>query len=218
MSEMESQLDSRLRSFFGEITTQGVPAALLGFEPASARPRGKIVNLAVGMVAFAVIATGVAVSAVELSNHGGTGAPIGAAQAAPTPSRSPTSYPRTTFVPMGVAPPGATVLLPLTRGTGSAQLPTFTWAADEWLYVETGCGAGVPGDTVTFAADDPAFTGDFTRDQCTGADRLEDGGLTTATTDGGAGGPVSLKVTVPASVQWIIFVYEAPPGLLGPGR
>jgi hypothetical protein len=80
------------------------------------------------------------------------------------------------------------------------------------LYIADGCGSGVIGDTVTFAGDNSTFDGDFVTGQCSGPVTLAGG----SGTSGGAGGPVSLTVKAGASLQWAVFIYEAPPGLLGP--
>jgi hypothetical protein len=359
MLETESPFDGRLRAFFGEIKTQGVPQPLVGFRPARVRSRRPMLNLFAAAAGVGVIAAGVAVFAVELGGHHGGGSPIAGGQSAPTPnphSTPPTlpafppgayqavnlvvlipktygsgtetlptvivrpnarigidygcissqsttatsihiagaglpltspettgngqvfmtlsgvslsrcagpsgasgealvasiaggpitlsfsappsvrwvllvyefsasvtpvfhptltpsgSSPTATALPEGVAPPGATVLLPLTHGTGPAKLPTFMWSPNDMLYVSYGCGAGVAGDTVTFAGDNSTFDGDFSTGTCSGAVALVAGsGL-----EGGAGGPVSLTVKAAPTLQWAIFIYEAPPGLLGP--
>ncbi len=129
----------------------------------------------------------------------------------PIPTSTTSSSPAPSLAP-GVAPPGATVLVPLTYGTGPATLPTFTWAPNDMLYIADGCGSGVIGDTVTFAGDNSTFDGDFVTGQCSGPVTLAGG----SGTSGGAGGPVSLTVKAGASLKWAVFIYEAPPGLLGP--
>jgi len=97
-------------------------------------------------------------------------------------------------------------------GTGPATLPTFTWAPNDMLYIADGCGSGSVGDSVTFAGDNSTFDGDFVNGQCSGPVTLDGG----SGTSGGAGGPVSLTVKAGASLKWAVFIYEAPPGLLGP--
>ena len=104
------------------------------------------------------------------------------------------------------------MLVPLTYGTGPATLPTFTWARNDMLYIADGCGSGVTGDTVTFAGDNSTFDGDFVNGQCSGPVTLDGG----SGTSGGAGGPVTLTVKAASSLKWAVFIYEAPPGLLGP--
>lgn len=129
----------------------------------------------------------------------------------PIPTSTTSSTPAPSLAP-GVAPPGATVLVPLTYGTGPATLPTFTWAPNDMLYIADGCGSGVTGDTVTFAGDNSTFDGDFVNGQCSGPVTLGGG----SSTSGGAGGPVTLTVKAVSSLKWAVFIYEAPPGLLGP--
>jgi hypothetical protein len=140
--------------------------------------------------------------------------------APPTPS--PTSTAPSTPAPsppvltQGPPPASATVLIPATYGSGTQTLPTFTVAPNVTLYVDDACYSTMPSANIlTIVGHDPAFDGEQATGQCFGGFGASGGGSSSGG-DQRAGGPVTLTVEADPSMKWVILVYEAPVGQLGP--
>jgi hypothetical protein len=225
MPDIDSPLDTRLQSFFEDIKRQGLPSQLADFKPATAGAGQRMLNLFAGAAAIAFVAAGVALFAVELNGHHTTGSPISIGQSAATPT------PKTTppFLAEGSAPAGATVLIPVTHGSGSETLPAVMQAPDSPLSVEYACVSAhtPPPKPDSTANPGGSQTGNFTLlaeggslngagvshgslslDQCSNT-KGEGTGLRTAGGYAG-GGPVTFSVNADPSVKWVILVYEAP--------
>lgn len=110
------------------------------------------------------------------------------------------------------APVGATVLVPVTYGTGPMTLPTFTETATDQIYVELACLSTSPSaTTVTVNYYDPAFAGDSVAGSCFGGGG---GGVGSGYTS--SGGMVTMKIQAAPTEEWVILVYEGPFGEFGP--
>ena len=209
MPDVDSRLDRRLRSFLNEIKAQPLPQQLADFKPATVRSRRKVLNLLAGTVAVAVIAATVMVFAIELNGHHGAGSPAlgGKSGATSTPKPTPSILADSSL------PTGAKVLIPQTYGTGTETLPTVTLGPNEGIWIEYRCSSN---DSTSFSSvvlsghGVPEFLGpDFrfwlhqfsTPNRCSG----------TLVTDGGQGGPLSVRfIADRPSVAWMIVVYEYP--------
>lgn len=121
------------------------------------------------------------------------------------PITTPSSFPGPTppFLREGPAPTGATVLIPVTYGTGSMTLPSFTATPNQNVSIELGCLSTSPSvTTVTVNFYDPAFTGDTLVGQCFGGDGGSGGGGSN-----GFVGTVTMKVQAAPTEKWVILVY-----------
>jgi hypothetical protein len=235
MSDLDPRLDGRLQSFLDEIRAQRIPPRLAGFRPASARPGRKVLNFIAGATGALVIAASIAVFAAELNGHHNTGSPspvgLSTATTTPGPTVSATTSPEPTAAPSTASatatPPSTTVslrpklpsdyrltaayrvLIPVTYGSGSETLPTFTLAPNVTLYVEDGCiSRSSKGNSVTLVGG--RLFGVEGQYQCaspTGANGA-------SSSSGGyakAGGRVTVKVEADPSVYWVLLIFEGPP-------
>jgi hypothetical protein len=208
MSDVDSRLDGRLRSFLDDIKEQPLPQQLADFVPATVRSGRKVLNILAGTVAVAVVAATVTVFAVELNGHHGAGppAPAGKSRATSTPKPTPSISTDNSL------PPGAKVLIPKTYGTGSKTLPTVTLGPNEGIWIAYSCSSNtMPFNSIFVSGRGvPAFLGPNTEwwlhqfatpNRCSG----------TLPTDGGQGGPLSVRFNaVHPSVTWTVAVYEFP--------
>ena len=209
MGDVDSALDRRLRTFLDEIKAQPLPPQLAEFAPGTVRSGRKVLNVLAGTVAVAVIAATVAVFAIELHGHHtpGSPAPAGKSDVTSTPKPAP-SAPADSSLPNG-----ATLLIPPTDGTGSETLPTATLGPNEGIWIEYSCSSGdaTPFNSIFVSGQGvPAFLGPNTQwwlhqfsspNQCIG----------TLVTDGGQGGPISVRFNAAhPSVTWIVSAYEYP--------
>jgi hypothetical protein len=107
----------------------------------------------------------------------------------------------------GPAPAGAKVLIKVTYGSGSATLPTVTVTPHEPLIIEEGCiSTSASANVLTIGSGDPAFNGALGIGSCYyGASA---GGSGVGPVGSGAGGRLTLHVTAPPSLHWVILVYE----------
>jgi hypothetical protein len=112
--------------------------------------------------------------------------------ASPTPSGFPAGYGGFT------APPGSTVLVAATRGTGTVTLPTFR--PTERFYIVTSCSAG---GSLAITSQ-PAQGGFPVSSGCpqSGVNDL------TGPADEVMGAAISLTVGAPASTSWEVLIYE----------
>ena len=134
--------------------------------------------------------------------------------ATPTPTSTAPSTPAPTPPTLAdsPAPAGATVLVPVTYGTGPMTLPTFTETATDQIYIEVGCLSTSPSvTTLTVNEYDPAFAGDAIAGSCFGA---RGGGVGSGYVS--SGGMVTMKIQAAPTEKWVILVYEGPFGEFGP--
>jgi hypothetical protein len=106
--------------------------------------------------------------------------------------------------------PDERVLVPLTYGTGSITLPTFTVERDEWLNIQEACNSGGGADTVKMVGN--TYFGSNELYQCSFPDGAT-GGFGSGPPGGGGSGPVSVHVTADPSINWEILITEGPTDL-----
>jgi len=212
MSDVDSRLEGRLRSFLDEVKAQPVPPQVADFAPATVRSGRKVLNVLAGTVAVAVVTATVAVFAIELNGHRGAGSPTPAGKSEVTSAPKPTPTPSIPAADNSL-PSGAKVLIPPTYGTGTETLPTVKLGPNEGIWIEYSCSSSdsTPFNSIFLSGQGvPAFLGpDFlfwlhefsTPNRCSG----------TLPTDGGQGGPISLRFNAAhPSVTWMIRAYEYP--------
>jgi hypothetical protein len=235
MSDLDPRLDGRLRSFLDEIKAQHAPPRLAGFRPATVRRGPKVLNLFAGATGVVVILVSVVVFAAELNTRHGTGPliPGGLSTATstpgPTPTATSTTEPTTSpSAPEATLTPPSTgqstrlalpddwrltaadrVLIPVTYGSGSETLPTFTLAPNVTLFVEDACySRSSKGNSVTLVGG--RIFGEDGQYQC--ADPT--GARGASSSSGGyaqAGGRVTVRVEADPSVNWVLLIFEGPP-------
>jgi hypothetical protein len=104
---------------------------------------------------------------------------------------------------------GERVLVPVTYGTGSMTLPTFSVGPGEWLDVRDACNSGGLADTLEITGDNNYF-GSETQSQCSNADGSGGGGSGSGPPGAGGSGPISVRVKADASISWEIVITEGP--------
>jgi hypothetical protein len=98
------------------------------------------------------------------------------------------------------------VLVPVTYGTGSITLPTFSVGPGESLHVRDACNSGSSADTLELTGG--AFFGDETQYQCSTPSGVTGGSFMPA---GGSGaGPISIHLRADPSISWEILITEGP--------
>ena len=146
MIDIGPRLDSRLRAKFDRIDAEAPPQRLLAFRPTATRRRHRSLNVIVSVCAIAVVAAGIAAFAVELGGHAHPKPAPSSAQGGPLPklpvySPAPPSPTVITQVPMPVYgtgfPASWHIVIPVTKHTGSAVLPTFV--PEGWEYIQYAC-------------------------------------------------------------------------------
>jgi hypothetical protein len=110
------------------------------------------------------------------------------------------------------------VLVPLTFGTGSTTLPTFSVAPDETVRINVVCNSGTSGKTLEIAPD--PFWPDGQQVPCLifNADgSISELGVGPAVSNSGSGlRPISVQITADPSVSWEVRITEGPEGILLP--
>jgi|HubBroStandDraft_6_1064221.scaffolds.fasta_scaffold02395_11 hypothetical protein len=108
--------------------------------------------------------------------------------------------------------PDERVLVPLTYGTGSITLPTFSVGPGEWLDVLDACNSGTSADTLEIVGNLFTF-GDDKQYQC--SNPMGSGGLGFGSGPPGPGGsgPISARVKADPSISWEILITEGPTAL-----
>ena len=122
MVDVDPGLDTKLRAFFEHIEASTPPSALADITTSTPTRRRRTINVVAGLAAVAVVAASITLFAVELGTHRG-----------PAKSSLPASAAQLKRMPLlgnGGIPKSAHVLIPLTRGHGSARLKTFVPAGD----------------------------------------------------------------------------------------
>ncbi|HEX4864300.1 MAG TPA: hypothetical protein VFV02_09520 [Acidimicrobiales bacterium] len=219
MIDIGPRLDSRLRDKFDRIDAETPPERLMSFQPTAARRRHGSLNVIAGVAAIAVVAAGVAASALELRGHPHTTpTPSSSAQGGPLPSMpaySPTPPPPQVYAPtpMPVYGTGFSrswyIVIPVTKHIGSAVLPAFI--PEGWEYIQYACsGAG----HLQIVTADGTVNESFK--PCSSSAHPVD-----AQIDGGygpliEGRPLALEVVTSPSVSWEIVVAETATPLILP--
>jgi hypothetical protein len=111
------------------------------------------------------------------------------------------------------------VLVPITSGTGSTMLPTFSVAPDESVRVNIFCNSGSSGKTLEIAPDPLWPDGRQVSCLVFHADgSVSMFGFGPDVSDSGTGGlgPISLQFTADPSVSWEVQITEGPTGIILP--
>jgi hypothetical protein len=101
------------------------------------------------------------------------------------------------------------VLVPVTYGTGSIMLPTFSVGPGETLDVQDACNSGSSADTLDLTASNQFF-GSETHYQCSNFDGSGGGGSESGPAGAGGSGPISIRVKADPSIGWEILITEGP--------
>jgi hypothetical protein len=128
MVDVDPGLDTKLRAFFDHIEASTPPSALADITTSTPTRRRRTINVVAGLAAVAVVAASITLFAVELGTHRG-----------PAKSSLPASAAQLKRMPLlgnGGIPKSAHVLIPLTRGHGSARLKTFVPAGELLLQLD----------------------------------------------------------------------------------
>jgi hypothetical protein len=116
MIDIDSRLDARLQSFYEHIEEQQPSRGFETFEASRHNPRRRALNLVAGVAGVAVVAAGIGIFGTELARHHNVKPPASAVR--PT-------LPSEAQLTLGLPSISHTVI-EVTRGHGSASLPTFT--------------------------------------------------------------------------------------------
>jgi hypothetical protein len=102
------------------------------------------------------------------------------------------------------------VLIPVTYGSGSVTLPTFSAGPDEWINVEDACISSTSANTLQIAGNPFSF-GDITQYGCSNPSGSGAGSGGGPGLVGGRGsGPISVHVKADPSVSWEILITAGP--------
>jgi hypothetical protein len=104
--------------------------------------------------------------------------------------------------------PDEQVLVPVTYGTGSITLPTYSPGPDEWVKVQEACNSGSSADTLELVGNPFSF-GSETQYGCSNPSG-SGGGSGSSPTGGRGGGPMSVNVKADPSISWEILITEGP--------
>ena len=111
------------------------------------------------------------------------------------------------------------VLVPITDGTGSITLPTFSVAPDESITVNLFCNSGTSGKALEIAPNPLWPDGQQVSCLVFNADgSISMDGFGPAVSDSGSSGlgPISLQFTADPSVSWEVQITEGPTGIILP--
>ena len=101
------------------------------------------------------------------------------------------------------------VLVPVTYGTGSITLPTFSVGPGEWLQVRDACNSGSSADTLELVGNMFTFGDDRTY-QCSNPTGSGAGGFESGPPGRGGSGSISVQVKANPSISWEILITEGP--------
>lgn len=116
-------------------------------------------------------------------------------------------------LPVLTVEPDQRVLVPVTYGTGSITLPTFTVGPGEWLDVRAACNSGSSADTLEVAGNMFTF-GDDKQFGCSSPTGSGVGGFGSGPPGRGGSGPISTQVKADPSISWEIVITEGPTALV----
>ena len=191
MIDIESRLDDRLRSFYEHIEEQSTPRGFASFEAPRHSPRRRALHFVAGAAGIAVVAAGIGVFAKQLASHHNVKPPTAALR--PT-------LPTNAELTLGLPSISHTVIR-VTRGHGSASLPTFT--PQGILFIQDACNGN--GSFSVYSLDHKVST---STDSC-------DGGLlsgSSVSAEAGIDGrPLTLEISAEPSTQWEIVVADSGP-------
>jgi hypothetical protein len=203
MVDIDSRLDARLRSFYEYIEQQSPPRKAAAFETPLGHARRRSLNLLAGVAGIAVFVAGVSVFAAELSSHHGAKPPT---PAGPT-SGAGRLLPSASQLTAGLPSISHTVIQ-VTRGSGSATLPTFT--PEGMIFIQWSCAGSGP-----FSLQSTNHLVAMSAGAC-------DDGATSGAINGEAtvppnppidGKPLSLKISAGPSTVWEIVIADSGPVL-----
>jgi hypothetical protein len=209
MIDIDPKLESQLRAKFQRLEAAVPPPSLTTFRPTAVRRPHRSLNVIAGVVAIAVIAGAAAVFAVELASHPHQAPAVASAQGRALPKLpvySPAPPPPHVYlhVPMpqyGTGFPRSWhIVIPVTRHTGSAVLPTFIPAG--YVYIQYACVG--PGHLEIVTADG---TVNENLKPCSNTPVPVDAEISGAYGPL-SGAPVAVKVVVNAYVHWEMVVAE----------
>lgn len=118
-------------------------------------------------------------------------------------------------LPQFTVKPDERVLVPVTYGTGSFTLPTFSVGPGEWLDVQDACNSGTSADTLQIVGNMFTF-GDDEQYQCSNPMGSGGGGFGSGPPGPGGSRPISSRVKADPSISWEILITEGPTALLLP--
>lgn len=200
MLDLETRLDSRLRSFYEHIEGQTPPRGVTSFEAPLRHTRRGTLNLVAAVAGVAVVAAGLSVFGAELAGHHNAKPPAPAGR----PSNPFRLLPPAAQITAGLPSVSHTVIQ-FRRGIGSASLPTFT--PEGIVFIVSSC----------------AGTGSFSVHS---TNNLVGSSVPACSRDGGVvygttvplnfvppihGKPLSLEITAGPSVAWEVAVADSGP-------
>jgi hypothetical protein len=113
-------------------------------------------------------------------------------------------------LPQFTVEPDQRVLVPVTYGTGSITLPTFSVGPGEQLDVRDACNSGSSADTLEIVGNMFTF-GDDKQFQCSNPTGSGSGGFGSNPRGGRGSGPMNVRVKADPSISWEILITEGPP-------
>jgi hypothetical protein len=199
MLDIDSRLDSRLRSFYEHIEQQSPRHDIAAVEAPLGHARRRTLNLLAGVAGVAVVAAGIAAFAAELSSHHGSKPPAPAGRA-PDPWRL---LPSASQLTAGLPSVSHTVIH-FTRGTGSTLLGTFT--PEGIIFIVWSCAGSGP---INLHSTNN-LVGTFS-ETCAGSNGGGIKGDTVPLYPAIHGKPLSLTITAGRSVAWEVAVADTGP-------
>jgi len=200
MLDLEPRLDSRLQSFYEHIEGQTPPRGVTSFEAPLRHTRRRTLNLVAAVAGVAVVAAGLSVFGAELAGHHSAKPPAPAGR----PSNPLRLLPPAAQITGGLPSVSHTVIH-LTRGIGSASLPTFT--PEGIIFIVFSC--------VGSGSINVHSTNNLVGSSVPGCSR--DGGVVYGATVPLSfvppihGKPLSLEITAGPSVAWEVAVADSGP-------
>jgi hypothetical protein len=198
MLDVDSRLDSRLRSFYEHIEQQSPRHDIAAAVAPLGHHRRRTLNLLAGVAGVALVAAGVAAFAAELSSHHNV--------KPPTPAVRPSSLwhllPSASELTGGLPSVSHTVI-GFTRGSGSASLPIFR--PEGIVFIKLSCAGSGP-----FALRSNRTVGVFT-DTCAGSNGGGVTGDAIPVYAGLDGKPLILTISASPSTVWEVVVADSGP-------
>jgi hypothetical protein len=200
MIDIDSELDTRLRSFYEHIEEQQPSRGFESFDSPRRSPRRRTLNLVAGVAGVAIVAAGVSVFATELAGRHAVKPPASATKPA---------LPSSSQLSLGLPSISHTVIK-VTHGRGSATLPTFT--PEGIIFIQDACIGAAP-----FGVQTANHDIDNVAEQCDGGSI---GGVSFPANAEFDGKPLTLQIVAKPSTEWEIVVADSGPlpplPLLGP--
>lgn len=191
MIDVDSRLDARLRSFYEHIEEQPPSRGFESFDAPRRSPNRRTLNRVAGIAGVAVVAAGVSVFAAQLAIHHNA--------KPPAPATGP-ALPTDAQLTLGLPSISHTVIK-VTRGHGSASLPTFT--PQGIIFIQTACVGS--GSFSVISLDHNVGMG------AEGCDAGAIGGETVPADASIDGKPMILEISAEPSTVWEIVVADSGP-------